>query len=264
MINETVKKRSIIIFFIVFIFAVLSFFTYSIFSPEPTCNDKKQNQNEKGVDCGGPCSPCKNSQVTDILIQEVTLVSGGSDTYDVVARIYNPNDIMGAKSFDYVFTLKDASGTQVAIYEGKDFVLPVDSKYVTGLGIKTDGGAQAASVEMSILNPEWVPLDNIEKPSLGVYSKKYDKAVMGEGSEAEGILRNESSYDLNKISITVILKDANGSIIGVNKTEKNTVRVKEQRDFKINWPYALSGSVQKMEVDVQSNVLDPNNFTVTR
>lgn len=26
--------------------------------PEPTCEDNIKNQNEKGIDCGGPCSPC--------------------------------------------------------------------------------------------------------------------------------------------------------------------------------------------------------------
>jgi len=26
--------------------------------PPPTCNDKKQNQGEKDIDCGGPCKPC--------------------------------------------------------------------------------------------------------------------------------------------------------------------------------------------------------------
>jgi hypothetical protein len=28
------------------------------FWPRPTCFDKKQNGQEEGIDCGGPCIPC--------------------------------------------------------------------------------------------------------------------------------------------------------------------------------------------------------------
>ncbi|EKD59009.1 MAG: hypothetical protein ACD_56C00009G0001 [uncultured bacterium] len=262
--NQTVIKRTIVIFVFVLIFLLLSILLYSVFAPDATCSDKKQNQAEKGIDCGGPCSPCKNIQAADIVVQEVAVVIGGSDTYDAVAKVYNPNDSLGAMEFKYIFNLKDATGNVVASYEGKDFILPVDTKYVTGLGIKTDNNAKPVSAEFLISDTVWTALGSVEKPQLGVYNKKFDKAPTGEGSEAEGMLRNESAYDLNKISLVIILRGGDGKIVGVNKTEKNVVHVKEQRDFRINWPYALPGNVQKMEVDAQSNVLDPQNFTVTR
>lgn len=39
----------------------LLFFTLLVFvacKPQPSCTDELQNQNENGVDCGGPCIPC--------------------------------------------------------------------------------------------------------------------------------------------------------------------------------------------------------------
>lgn len=258
------KKRAAIISILVFLLLLLMFFLYSVFAPEATCSDKKQNQSEKGIDCGGPCSPCKITQAVDMTTQEVAVVSGGGNTYDAIAKIYNPNDSVGARQFKYTFILKDANGNPIATQEGTDFILPSDTKYVTSLGIQTETGAVATSAEIKISDPEWVTLDTIEKPQLGVYNKKFDKAPIGEGSEAEGLLRNESNYDLNKISLVIILRGADGKILGVNRTEKNVVRVKEQRDFRINWPYAFTGNVQKMEVDAESNVLDPQNFTMTR
>lgn len=262
--NQTSKKRAIIISVFVLLFMLLSFFAYSIFSPEATCADKKQNQSEKGIDCGGPCTPCKITQAADLMVQEVSVVPGGSDTFDVVAKVYNPNDALGARQFKYIFILKDSSGNVVATKKGTDFVLPVDTKYVAVLGVKTDGNLLATNAEIKISDPEWTALGTVEKPQLGVYNKKFDKAPTGEGSQAEGMLRNESNYDLNKISLVILLRGTDGKILAVNKTEKDVVRVKEQRDFKINWPYAFSGNVQKMEVDAQSNVLDPQNFTMSR
>jgi hypothetical protein len=198
------------------------------------------------------------------MTQEVSIVTGGGSTYDVIAKIYNPNDSIGAREFKYVFSLKDASGAVVASKEGMSFILPVDTKYVAELGIETINNSVPVSAEIVISDSQWTSLGTIEKPALGVYSKKFDKAAMGEGSQAEGLLRNESNYDLNKIQLVIVLRGSDGKIVGVNKTEKNVVRVKEQRDFRITWPYALPGSVQKMEVDTQSNVLDPQNFTIVR
>lgn len=262
--NQTIIKRSIIVTIFVVIFGLTSLFIYSIVAPDATCTDKKQNQSEKGIDCGGPCTPCMNLQAADLLTQETSVVVGGGNTYDAVAKIYNPNDALGAREFKYIFNLKDSAGQVVASYEGKDFILPVDTKYVVGLGIETKDSVVPVSAEIVISEPVWTPLGSTEKPQLGVYNKKFDKAPTGEGSEAEGMLRNESNYDLNRISLVIILRGSDGKILGVNKTEKNVVRVKEQRDFRINWPYALPGSVQKMEVDAESNVLDPQNFSMTR
>lgn len=264
MLNETIKKRIIIIAVFVLMFSVLSFTLYSIFSQEPTCFDKKQNQKEKGIDCGGPCSPCKNVQATELLIQEISVVPAGTNLYDVIAKIYNPNDTMGAREFKYIFTLKDENGNVVATKDGTDFILPVDTKYVASLGIATQDNGIASSAEIVIIDPQWIELGSVEKPQLGVYNKIFNKAPMGEGSEVEGMIRNESNYDLNKIFLVIVLRDEKGKVLGINKTEKNVIRVKEQRDFKISWPYALSGNVQKVEVDVQSNVLDSQNFTMTR
>lgn len=262
--NKTLTKQIIITTVFVVSASLISFFIYSIVTPDATCSDKKQNQSEKGTDCGGPCTPCKVVQAADLAVQETSFVIGGNSTFDVIARIYNPNDSIGAKKFNYTFTLKDASGNVIASRSGSNFILPVDSKYVAELGLTVENGTSPAKAEIAINELEWVPLGDMEKPALGVYSKKFDKAPTGVGSEAEGLLRNESNYDLNKISIVIVLRSAEGRIVGVNMTEKNVVKVKEQRDFRLNWPYALPATVQKMEVDAQSNVLDPQNFTATR
>lgn len=257
-----IKKRIIIILISIVVFGVLGYFLYYIFSPAPTCFDKKQNQAEKGVDCGGPCSPCKDIKPTeDIIIDEMAVTLGGDNTYDVVAKITDPNDTLGTSSFDYAFKLKDSEGKVIASREGNNFILPADSKYVAEFGIVTEDGAVPVSAELVIGEIKWEKLSNVGKPQIGVYNKNFGANSLGIGSEADGIIRNESGYDLNKIFIMVILRDVNGDIVGVNKTEKDTVRVREEQAFKLTWPYQLSASVQNMEVDVQSNVFDSQNFS---
>ena len=256
------KKRIIISLIFLAIFVVTGFVINYLITPAPTCSDKKQNQGEKGIDCGGPCSPCKAiSETQDIVVTESAVALGGNNTYDAVAKINNPNDTIGAVSFKYKFELKDDAGKVLATREGTNFILPADSKYIAELGFETEGGAMPTVAEVTITDPKWEKLNNVGKPQIGVYSKNFGKIATGEGSEADGIIRNESGYDLNEISLVVVLRSEKGGIVGINKTVKTNVRAKEERDFRLTWPYQLAAPVQNFDVDPQSNVLDPHDFS---
>lgn len=260
--NPAMKKRILILLALFVVLGIFGAVFFYAISPEPTCTDGKKNQAEKNVDCGGPCSPCKDiTQTREIVVQSATVVFGGNETYDAVAKIENFNDSVGASSFKYVFSLKDANGTVLATREGTSFILPADSRYIAELGFQFEGGVVPKTVELSITDVKWEKLNEIGKPQIGVYSKNFGKNAMGVGGEVDGIIRNESGYDLGRISIVIILFDDKGEIIGVNKTEKNAVRTKEERDFRLNWPYQLSGPVRNIEVDAQSNVFDRQNLS---
>ncbi|KKQ50215.1 MAG: hypothetical protein US70_C0039G0001 [Parcubacteria group bacterium GW2011_GWD2_38_11] len=260
--NPAIVKRLIVSSVFLIIFGVTGYFLYYILTPAPTCTDGKKNQAEKGVDCGGTCEPCKEVQQTqDIAIKEVAVALGGNSAYDVAAKITNPNNTLGTSAFSYTFKLKDANGNVIATREGTDFILPADSKYVAELGLQTENGAMPASVDLVIGEIKWEKLNEVGKPQIGVYNKSFGGVPTGIGSKADGVIRNESGYDLNKISIVIILRSEKGDIVGVNKTEKNAVRAKEERDFRLTWPYDLPAPIQNIEVDAQSNVFDPQNFS---
>jgi hypothetical protein len=255
--NPTINKRINIIITFVVLFGLLAYGIFYLTAPDPTCTDGKQNQAEKGVDCGGTCAPCKEKQqIQDIVIKEVGVALGGNDTYDVAAKIVNPNNILGSALFDYTFIIKDAEGKVISTREGKNFILPADSKYIAELGLQMEGSAVPASVNLVINEVKWEELVNIGKPQIGVYNKNFGADAISKGSEADGVIRNESGYDLSKISVVIILRSEKGDIVGINKTEKNAVRVKEERDFRLTWPYQLSAPVQNIEVDAQSNVYE--------
>lgn len=260
--NSAIIKRISISFLFVILFSLIGFFLYLILKPAATCSDGKKNQSEKEIDCGGPCTPCGNiSKTEDIVIKKSAVVIGGNNTYDAVVKISNPNDSFGASSFKYVFNLKDSNGEIIASREGTSFILPADTKYIAELGFQVEGSAIPVSVEFLVSDEKWEKLNNVGKPQIGVYSKNFGKIPTGEGSSADGVIRNESGYDLGKISLVIVLFSDKGEIIGINKTEKNSVRTKEERDFRLTWPYQLPGLVQSMDVDTQSNVFDPQNFS---
>lgn len=264
MLDQTKVKRTAIILIYVALFVIIGLAVYFIKKPAATCSDGKQNQAEKGIDCGGPCSPCKEdiAKTKDLEIQETAFANGGNGTYDVVAKIYNPNGSQGAKEFEYEFAIKDVSGSVISTRIGKSFVLPGDSRYIAQLGLSAEGNAVPSDVDIKINNVQWEKISAVGKPQIGVYGKKLNKTSMSDGSEVEGIIRNESGYDLRDVSIVVVLRDEMGKIVGINSTVKNSVRIKEDREFLFIWPYALGADVQKIEVDPQSDIFDPQNFSV--
>ena len=254
-------RRTIIIFAYLVIFSMIGFLLHNFLTPSATCNDGKQDQGETGVDCGGPCGACAVvAQTQDLVISEKAFAIGANNTYDAVARVENPNNATGATQFSYEFTLKDNTGAVIGKSDGTSFILPAEKKYIPSLGIATDGNAVPATIDIAITNVQWGQLPGIDKPALNIYNKRFDPLPGGVGGQAYGLLRNESTYDLNKIFIVVVLRDQGGKIIGINSTEKNTIRANEQQDFLLTWPYQLDGQVANIEMEAYSDMFDPQNF----
>ncbi len=264
--NPTILRRVKIAAFFLLLFVFIGYMIFYLLTPSDTCFDNKKNQKEQEVDCGGPCTPCKINYVgKDLVIMEKAFVPGGNNTYDAVVKISNPNDSIGAASFHYVVTLKDEAGAVLSLREGDSYVLPADLKYITQLGLNLSNGVGVRPTQLDFLitNVEWRQLRAAEKPQLSIYNRKFGPAASGIGSEAEGLIRNESSNDFKKIDIVVILRDEKGSIVGVNTTQKDNVRSKEERDFILTWPYAFPAAVRSMEVDGQTNIFDEQNFAAS-
>jgi hypothetical protein len=255
-------KRFFIIFIYLALFFLVGWFVFSRLMPKPTCSDGKQNQNEQGIDCGGVCQKqCeKKLEAQDLIIKEKSFVFGGQGTYDVMARVSNPNNELGAASFSYTFTLKGADGSVLATRSGTSFILPVESKYVIETGLAT---AQApAEISVSVSTPQWTEFFGYEKPELNIYQQRYDLISSGVGfSEADGLVRNESNFDFDTIKVNVVLRDANGNPVAFNSTEINTINAGEERDFRLLWPVNFPGSVQNVEMEADANVFDSQNFT---
>jgi len=261
--NNTNRRRLIIILVYAIIFSAIALIIYLIQSPDPTCSDGKQNQRERGVDCGGPCSPCKDvTETKDLSVEEVKFLLVEDNTYDIVAKVSNPNNSFGAGTFKYVFNLKNETGASVGTSEGTSFILPADTRYVAKIGVTTSGGSIPTSAEFSISDVKWETLEGISKPQIGVYGKNFGIDPSGIGSKVEGTIRNESTYDLKKIEVVIVLRDERGDVIGINTTQRDSIRAKEQQNFQVTWPTAIEENVQKIEIDPQTNVFDSQNLSI--
>ena len=245
------------------IFVLLSTGVYYAFiKAKETCFDTKQNQNETGLDCGGVCAQtCKETVVgTDLVIKEAAFVPGGNGRFDVLVQVYNPNDEAGASSFRYVFELRDMSGKVVATRSGESYILPQENKYLMELNL--DVVAEPVSVTVRTEDIQWERFSGYqEKPTINIYQRRYDQISSGACfSEAYGLLSNESLYDFRSLKVKVILRDGAGKPLALNETEMRTVTSHEERDFRLVWPSAFPGTVEKVDMEVDADVYHSDNF----
>lgn len=240
---------------------VLGVYFAFIKAPE-TCVDLKQNQNEEGIDCGGVCADaCFVVPVgRDIQVREVALVPGGEDRYDVLARVFNPNENIGATSFQYTFELLDMSGAVITSRSGTGYVLPQEIKSLIELNMDTS--IMPARVTLQITDVIWEQLSGYqEKPIVNIYQKRSNLVNDGFGYyEAYGLLSNESSYDFRSVIVKIILRDASGKPLALNTHRMDTVRALESRDFKLVWPLPFSGVVTTTDMEIDADVYHSENF----
>ncbi len=197
----------------------------------------------------------------DLQIQEVTFVSGGSGRYDILGRFFNPNSAVGASQFNYTFELQDASGQVVATRSGKGYALPQETKDIIELNLET--GSLPVKATLSVSDVDWEKASGYrEKPAVNIYQKRYGPATSGFGfSKASGLLSNESPYDFRSIDVGVILRDASGKLLALNKTRQNNIKAGESRDFDLIWPLPFPGVVEQVDMEVDADVYHSENFS---
>lgn len=256
-----VKRTKIVAVFLV-IFLLLTFLIYFWMKPVESCIDGIKNQNETEIDCGGVCpNKCEKIVAQSLIVQEKGFVTNGAvDKIDLYSRVTNPNNIFGSNKFQYEFIIKDISGNVVAAKKGTNYALPAESKYIIENNIEVNGTPN--TVELNIINESWVEFtDYFERPQIKVVNKEYNQISSGIGfAEAKGLLKNESDFNFNSISLNIILKDSNGAVIAVNSTAMNTVKSRENRDFKAMWLNRFSGEVMNVEVQAEVNVFEVDAF----
>jgi hypothetical protein len=256
-------KKIFIIGVYITIFAVISLFIYLENKPKPNCFDKKMNQNEEGVDCGGVCDlkcPIKPSE--DIKVTKAGYVESGiNGKFDLYVDINNPNNFFGVQHFDYEFKILKADGSMAKSVKGKSFIMPGESKFIVEHNVAVEEAPERVIFEVA--NPQWVEFsgDYLQKPELRVVNKQYNEIVGGIGYfEATGLIKNESPYDFTEIKIIVILKDSTGNVVALNSTIMGGLRSGENRDFRVFWPNRFSGNVGNMEIQTEVNLYDSDVF----
>lgn len=260
--SERLMRRARLVSAVGAFLLVVGTAAYFLLRTPPTCADGKRNQGEIGIDCGGKCDACPETLSPDpFVVREAEAVPGNiTGEYDVVAKVYNPNDMIGASQVTYDVSLRDASGAVVGRVSGTDSILPQETKTILLIGVvSTD---KPASVEVSFRDERWQRFSGYqERPKLTLYRTRFDTLSSGPFyGEAFGTLRNDSPFDFRAVTIKVILRDAAGKPVALNQTEVNTLLSGDIRDFTLRWPKSFPGNATSVEAVADTDFYHEENF----
>lgn len=243
---------------IVFIVVSVSFIlSRKLQQPVASCNDGILNQNEIGVDCGGPCAPC--GYIKALSVKSVGFIETDPMRYDLYALISNPNDVYGLKELKFKFLLF-GSDSEVAFaqVDGVSYVAPRTEKLIIAPAVDTKKALKRVEIRIPN-NPYWQQMDDYERPEITLISSRL--TIEGPNIVLKGVLLNEDVVGFSLIEVLASLVDAQGEILAVGKTDVRTVEAKERREFVILWPRtAKLNSIADYKIYLLTNVFDENNI----
>ncbi len=258
--NKRIIKQLIIALMFLVILTCIVFLVYYFKKPEPSCFDGIKNQEEKEIDCGGPCISCELVNIEPLRVLWAKAISNKAGFYDLAAEIKNPNQNYGSGNIDYKFELYDYNDNLVSEYSETTFILPNQSKYLIKTKIKNDNSIYR--VNINFIDVQWEkPLD-YHPFEFAVQQKEYyflDDESLGV-SQAKAVLVNKTNFDFEKIDIDVLLFDSLNNLIAVNNTEIRTLPVNQERDFVVTWFDKIDGQVSFVEIEPETNIFDPDNY----
>lgn len=249
-------KQIIIGAIFVAIVTLFGFLIYKIYiEPKPSCFDGIQNQNEEGIDCGGVCEKVCLPTLNKIEVYWATAIPAVDNYYNVAARLRNPNQNYGTGKIPYQFKLYNASGQEIAQRSGLTYILPNQTKYLVQTRIYSSQEIVRAELILSE-DIKWQKFSEFQEPNLTIK----DKAYYSMYTKASGVVINNSNYDFDKITVDVLLFDANQHVLSANTTEINTLLAGGDRHFIVTLQKEFNQQIDNAVMEVETNVFNSDNF----
>lgn len=223
--------------------------------PKPTCFDAKMNDNEEGIDCGGPCIPCLK-EIRPISVLWTRFFKGREGIYDLAALIENPNIVAGLPAVKYQFKLYDENNIVMAIREGTAFINPGERKVIFETGI-TIGPRTPKYAYIEFIDEEknWKYVEKENSP-LSTIKKEFINFPF---PRVTAVISNESLFDVKDIFVSVVLYDSEGNAIGVSSTKLDLIPPEETRTAFFTWPIAFEQEPSSIEIFSTTNLTVSNH-----
>ena len=229
------RRRAMVIVFFIFIFIVLGgFYWYTTKEPQ-SCFDKKQNQGEEGVDCGGACIPCA-SQIRDIAVLWRRFFVLKEGFVDAAALVQNPNQLLRAKEFRYAGRIFDSVNVLIAGRENTVAVQPGETMLIFEPQIPIIERTPARI----IIEPRSTSWEQAEAEVVNVNIVRLQLLLTDAFPRLEARVRNEAPHPYEKIEVSAILYRGDEAV-GVSRTILDNLDLNEEKNLIFTWPRVIDG-----------------------
>lgn len=228
------------------ILGVIFFVAFKFFYVAPTCFDGKQNQNEEGIDCGGPCELVCSFKTVDPIVKWKRIVELREGVYSVVVFIENPNINIEALNVPYQIKLYDKEGFLVSERVGEIYI-PSNKQFPIFETNFQAGNRIPEKITFNFLNKnfKWVEKQDIENGFAVVNTQFQEK---NNSPRVTANIENNSTRDINNLELVVLLYDEENNLIHSSKTFFDKLKKDSTERVIFTWPNLFEKEVFKIDV----------------
>lgn len=241
--NPWASRRKGIVFFIVFVFAllVLILFGYIFTRSTPLCDNGLQDGDETGVDCGGSCKLICTPETLPLIARgEARVLKISDDTYVTSILIENPNTDGEVVRAPYTISIYTSGVREPVIVINRSTYIGRSSTFALFEGpfVLTENGPFRAVFEWGD-NLVWEKTTK-DLPLIAVDGINLLNASTSPRLEAK--LTNRTTKLLNNIEVVALLSDENSNTIYAGKTFLDAIPPGEAVPVSFIWPEAFSSN----------------------
>ncbi len=247
MLSWSARRKIIYILVLVIILSLpTGFFVYKKMQKPESCFDGIQNQDERGVDCGGICQiACFDHVKSDPDIQWSRAYYVAPGIYNLVAYIQNPNVDYISQPAKYIFRVYDDKNVLIASRES-----------VVGIPTVKIFPVFEATVETGESVPKFVTFEFVEpvtwleyfgyKAELEV--AEYKLSRNDTSPKVEAIIKNKTINTYKNVEVIAIIYDEEGNGVLSSRTYIDEIGDKEEKAVVFTWPEAIKFKPSKIEI----------------
>jgi len=247
MLSWSAKRKIIYITILFIIFGTpTSIYVYKKMQKPSSCSDGVQNQNERGVDCGGICQiACFENvkQEPDIQWSRAYYVAPG--VYNLTAYIQNPNIDYISKPTRYVFKVYDEKNVLITTREGV-VGIPTSKIFPIFEPTISTGNIIPKIVTFEFVEPVvWLEYFG-NKPELEVVEQRLSRIDTSPKLDVKVVNKTLNTY--KNVEVIAIIYNEQGNGILSSRTFIDSIGDKGEANVVFTWPEPITFKPSKIEV----------------
>jgi hypothetical protein len=235
---------SVIALVVVVIVAAISYFS---FHRAPSCVDGIQNQQEQGIDCGGPCAYLCAALEQVPVVRFTQAIAEGPGRTDVIAYIDNSNQDAYARGVSYSLSLYGADHALGApVIHGVTDLPPGASVPIFIPNINTANSViTTAFLTIDPAAIKWqAGTDTRVIPQVGNQTLTSTSTT----PRITATLTNPSARPLSDIKVVVTIYDASGNVINASQTIVPSIAGQGSAVATFTWNAPFSAPAARIDV----------------
>lgn len=240
------RKLAILLFLFVLFGTPASLYIYKNMQKPPSCQDGIQNQDERGVDCGGICRiACFANVKAEPDIQWARAYYVAKGAYNLVAYIQNPNIDYISQPAKYVFKVYDENNVLVATREGI-VGIPTSKIFPIFEATINTGEAIPKLVTFEFVEPvTWIEYFG-NKPELEVVEQRLSRVDTAPKLDVK--ISNKTLNSYINIEVVAIIYNEEGNGILSSRTFIDNIGDKGEASVVFTWPEPITFKPSRIEV----------------